>query len=262
MVIEFIEKNFDDYNRKARLTPALFVSLPIALAAIAIFPDNVWFWGGGLGLLAWFGVLRFLAQRARDMGKSKEEELYSSWGGKPTTYALRHRTTQNKVELARFHRKLNELTSQQMPTPSEELDDPDLADQTYETCVKFLLAKTRDHSKFSLLYEENCNYGYRRNLFGMKPLGIITSSVGILFLGAQCAFAIGLPNLITTWQRGNSIQTFLNLQFSNCAPLTLAFFVVNIFLCIAWLRWINPDWVKNAADAYAARLLESCENLA
>lgn len=261
MVIDFIEKNFDDYNRKARLAPALLVSLPIALTVIAFFPNHFWSWGGVASLLAWFGILKLLAQLARDMGKAKEEELYAAWGGKPTTYFLRHRTTRNKINLARQHRKLNELTGQPIPNETEELANPDLADQIYDTCTQFLLSKTRDHSKFFLLYEENCNYGFRRNLLGMKFLGIITSSVGVFFIGAQCISRIGLLNIFSAWQVNSLIQAGTILQFSNCPPLSVACLLVNFFLLIAWLLWINSGWVKMAADAYAVRLLESCENL-
>jgi len=261
MVIDFIEKNFDDYNRKARLAPALLVSLPIALTVIVFFPDNVWSWGGVVSLLAWCGILKLLAQLSRDMGKAKEEELYDAWGGKPTTYFLRHRTTRNKVNLAHQHSKLHELTGQSMPNESEELANPDLADQIYDTCTQFLLAKTRDHNKFFLIYEENCNYGFRRNLLGMKPLGIITSSIGTILLGVQCIFKIGVPQISTTWNVDSLIQAGISLQFSNCPPLSLACLLVNFFLFTSWLMWINSSWVKGAADAYAVRLLESCENL-
>lgn len=261
MVIDFIEKNFDDYNRKARLAPALLVSLPIALTVIAFFPDNVWSWGGVVSLLAWFGILKLLAQLARDMGKAKEEELYNAWDGKPTTYFLRHRTTPNKVNLAHQHSKLHELTGQSMPNESEELANPDLADQIYDTCTQFLLAKTRDHNKFFLIYEENCNYGFRRNLLGMKPLGIVTSSIGVIFIGVQCTSKIGLFNMFTNWRIDSLTQTGMNLQFSSCPPLSLVCLLVSFFLLITWLIWINSSWVKGAADAYAIRLLESCENL-
>jgi hypothetical protein len=261
MVIDFIEKNFDDYNRKARLAPALLCGLPLALVVVAFFPDNVWSWGGVVSLLAWFGILKLLAQLARDMGKTKEEELYNAWGGKPTTYLLRHRATRNKVNLARQHSKLYELTGQSMPSEVEELADLDLADQIYDTCTQFLLSKTRDHSKFFLVYEENCNYGFRRNLLGMKSLGIITSFIGVVFIGVQCIIKIGLSNIFVTWQIDRLMQAETNLQFSNCPPLSIACLLVNFFLLIAWLLWINSRWVKVAADAYAIMLLESCENL-
>ncbi|MGP1385920.1 MAG: hypothetical protein ACTS2F_20340 [Thainema sp.] len=261
MVIDFIEKNFDDYNRKARLAPALLVSLPIALTIIAFFPNHVWSWGGVVSLLAWFGILKLLAQLARDMGKAKEEELYTVWGGKPTTSFLRYRNTRNKINLARQHRKLFALTKQPMPNESEELANPDLADQIYDTCTQFLLSKTRDHSKFFLIYEENCNYGFRRNLLGMKSLGIITSSIGVFFIGAQCVYKIELLSIFATWQIDSLVQAGANLQFSNCPPLSIACLLVSFFLLITWLLWINSDWVKIAADAYAIRLLESSENL-
>jgi hypothetical protein len=261
MVIDFIEKNFDDYNRKARLTPALLVGLPLTLIALALFPNEIWSWGGVISLLAWFGMLRLLAQLARDMGKAKEDELYTAWDGKPTTYLLRYRNAQNKVKLARWHSKLHDLTGQQLPSQSEELAEPDIADQVYDTCVRFLIAKTRDHSKFSLLYEENCNYGFRRNLLGMKLLGIITSSLGALFLGSQCAFSIGLFGIFAEWLAGSPTPIQKSLHFANCPPITLAYLLVNLLLLTAWLSWINSAWVKSAADVYAARLLESCENL-
>jgi hypothetical protein len=261
MVMDFIEKNFDDYNRKARLTPALLVGLPIVLIATALFPDQFWSWGGVVSLLAWFGVLKLLAQLARHTGKKIEDDLYKSWGGKPTTCLLQHRTAKNKVELARQHSKLSELTGQAIPNYEEELANPDLADQIYETCVKFLISKTRDHSKFFLVYEENCNYGFRRNLLGLKPFGIIASSIGILSLGAQYAFAVGLPDKLTSFQLSNSAQIIMSLKFANYPPLAIVCLLMNTFLLIAWLFWINPDWVKDAADSYAIRLLESCENL-
>jgi len=261
MVIEFIEKNFDDYNRKARLTPALLVSLPVTLLALAFFPDKIWSWGGVITLLAWFGVLRLLANLTRDMGKAKQDELYILWGGKPTTYLLRHRNNQNKIELVRRHNKLHDLTGQSLPSESEELANPYLADQTYDTCVQFLLAKTRDQSKFSLLYEENCNYGFRRNLLGIKSLGIITSFLCLLLLTMQCVFSIGLFDIFIELQSKSYNQIQIGLNFSNFPTFTLGYLLIDIMLLTTWLFGINSDWVKNAAYSYATRLLESCENL-
>lgn len=43
--------------------------------------------------------------------------------------------------------------------------------------------------------------------------------------------------------------------------MTLVYLSIDLILFIAWLLWINSNWVKSAADVYAARLFESCENL-
>jgi len=195
MVMEFIEKNFDEYNRKARLAPTLIVSLPIATILLVLFPNNIWSFGNAIGLLVGFGVLRLLTQLSRNMGKVVEERLYTDWGGKPTTYCLRHRTNPNKVQLARWHNDLHKLTKQKMPSPAEEESNPEFADQVYDTCIKSLIIRTRDPKKFPLIYEENCNYGFSRNLLGMKILGLITSSLSFLILGLYCASVIGLTDI-------------------------------------------------------------------
>jgi hypothetical protein len=261
MIKDFLDKNFDDYDRKARLTPALLVGLPIVLTAASLFPEKFWSWGGVVGILVWCGLLRLIANIARDMGKATEHKLYDDWGGKPTTRMLRHSKAENKVLLARLHGKLFELTGQQLPSSDEEVADPDMADQTYDACVRSLVSKTRDQKKFSLLYKENCNYGFRRNLFGMKPLGITTALIGALFLIAQCVFSIGLPKAFSAWQNSGLLPSQGNLQFSNCPPLTLICLIVDLFLLVAWFLWIKSDWVRSAADVYAFRLLESSENL-
>jgi hypothetical protein len=261
MLMDFIEKNFDDYNRKARLTPALLVSLPIVLVVIALFPTYVWSGGGFIGLVIWFGTLKFLAQLARHMGKIKEDELYAEWGGKPTTHRLRHRSAYNKVELARWHSKLHELTSLVIPNQIEELDDPDFADQTYDTCTNFLISKTRDHSRFFLIYEENCNYGFRRNLLGLKPIGTVTSFMGVMCLAVQCALMIELFNAVNIWQTSGLAQGFSALNLYNISPLSIACLTINFFLLITLILYVNSGWVKETANAYATRLFESCENL-
>ena len=70
------------------------------------------------------------------------------------------------------HKKLSELLNgTAIPTPQDEKRDPERADQVYDACVSCLIERTRDKTRFRLLFEENCNYGFRRNLWGMKPLG-------------------------------------------------------------------------------------------
>jgi hypothetical protein len=260
-VVDFVEKNFDDYNRQARLTPALLVSLPIVLCFVSFFPDKLLSLGGLIGLISWFGILGLLTQIVRNNGKAIEEKLYKEWGGKPTTFLLRHSSSQNKIQLARWHKNLHKLTDEIIPNESEELLNPGRADNVYDACVKVLIEKTRDRSKFPLVYEGNRNYGFLRNLLGMKIAGIISSFLGVTCIGIQCIYIVDLSN-ITEWQyRNDLMQVLMRLKYSNIPPQTFTCLVVNIFLLITWLLWVNSNAVKNAADAYAARLLGSSENL-
>jgi hypothetical protein len=275
MLLDFVEKNFDEYTRKARLAPALFVTLPIFLAAISFFPDQI-----SLtiipSLLVCFGVMRFLSQIARDRGKAIEADLYESWGGTPTTNLLRHRSNQNKLELDVIHNKLHELTGQKIPSIDEENAAPDIADQTYEVCIKSLIAKTRDRNQFSLLFEENCTYGFRRNLLGLKIAGIIISALSMILVSIKFAYTIGFFNAPkvpqeNTWlqslvgqkvekYQSNFLQDLGNLNYTDVPPLVYVSLFIDVFFLLGFW-YINKSWVKIAADAYAVRLIESCKIL-
>ena len=163
----------DPYVRSARLQPALLVALPVALGILAWFPDASVITGPLWGLVAWCGGTALVAQVARDAGKAKEPSLFARWGGAPAIRLLRHRSSANRVVLRRRHHKLRGLLPDvHIPTEEEEAADPARADETYEACVQFLRDSTRPREQFSLVFQANCEYGFRRNFWGMKPLGV------------------------------------------------------------------------------------------
>jgi len=229
----------DSYTRRARLQPALLVAVPIALAVLACFPEGLVGWGVLWSLLVACGGTMLLSQMARDRGKDKEPELFQMWGGKPTTQLLRHHNTRNRVLLARRHAKLAVLIpSMVIPTAEEEASNPVYADEVYDACTAFLLEKTRDKKIFSLLFEENCSYGFRRNLWGMRPLGVMTSVVCPLVVSVGMLFGYVLPK-----------------------PLAISCLSLDLLLFLGWIAWFTPAWVRIAADAFAERLLASCDSL-
>ena len=244
MVQSWFEHNLDTYTRRARLSSALVVVLPLTLSTLIFFPNELTLLGVIVSLLVCCGGTALLAQVGRDMGKGKEENLFTSWdGGKPTTRILRYSTAPNLMVLAQRHQKLQELLPNlPIPTEADEAANPKKANEAYEACVAFLRGKTRDKEKFSLVFEENCNYGFRRNLWGMKPIGIAMSVLGVLLAG------------------GVIVANFLFLK-SSIPPLAIMCGIVNLLLLILWVFLFTPTWVKIAADAYAERLLEFCENL-
>jgi len=244
MVQKWFEHNLDTYTRRARLSAALVVVLPLALSTLMFFPNEFTLLGVIVSLLVCCGGTALLAQVGRDMGKGKEENLFTSWdGGKPTTRILRHRTAPNLMVLAQRHKKLQELLPDlSIPTEADEAANPKKADEAYEVCIALLRGKTRDKKKFPLVFEENCNYGFRRNLWGMKPIGVAISVLGFLLAG------------------GVIVAKFWFLK-SSIPPLAIMCGIVNFLLLILWIFLFTPAWVKVPADAYAERLLESCENL-
>jgi hypothetical protein len=184
-----------------------------------------------------------LAQVGRDRGYRKQPDLWRQWGGAPTTQLLRHRNPEcNPVLRDAYHRKLRELRPDVViPTPEEEERDPQKADYVYEACVKSLITFTRDRERFPLIFHENVNYGFRRNLWGLKLFGILSAVAG----AGACGF-----NLWRNWEITGRVSTE--------ALITLT---VNLGLLLFWLFWVTPGWVRITADAYTARLFEACEQL-
>lgn len=234
-----MEIKFDSYLRKARLLPALLVVLPISIAVLSVNPNGISGWSVIWSLIIFSGGTLLISELGRDMGKKKEDALYTLWGGKPSIKLLRHNDSPNLTLLAIRHRKLEKLIQNlSMPSLEQEKKDYKKADEVYEICSTYLRNNTRDTKKFPLVYKELCSYGFRRNLWGMKPIGIFFNIVGFVLLS-------------------------LSIYRSATQAEPIVFISLGVLLCflMLWLFWINKNWVKITAFAYAERLLESVDNL-
>jgi hypothetical protein len=232
---------FDHYSFRARLQPALLTLLPGALGIFAWTGPGLK-WQSALWTL--FGVVGgtyFLAILARNFGKQIEPGLWLSWGGAPTTQLLRHSGTGNPVMRERWHRYLSKLLDRKFPNALEEAADVEGADNIYGAAIKLLINKTRDKNKFHLVYKENVQYGYCRNLYAMRIMGI-----SVALFGSITCLAAG------TWA--------VHIGDSKVYPWVCL--AADALFAAWWIFTINSAWVKVPAFAYAERLLESTENLA
>jgi hypothetical protein len=228
----------DEYDRNARLKPALLVILPASLTVTALGVNVSAPVGVLTGSLTAIGFTYVLAQFARDRGKRKELSLFALWGGKPTTVRLRHRTNAiNPYTLARYHAIATRLVGKSIPSTFEEQNDPQSADLIYESVGDCLRGKTRDTKKYPLIFKELVSYGFRRNLWGMKPFGIFLTSACVIF---QLGFL-----------------TRLFFYQSSVPPVQVVMAVTNLVILLCWIFLVNPSWVRIPADAYADRLLEA-----
>src|SRR6266851_4859783 len=157
---------------------------------------------------------------------------------------LRHRDGNmcNPALRARYHRKLQQLVPDlRLPSTEDETACPAAADRIYDAYVRYLIAKTRDREKFPLVLEENINYGFRRNLWGMRSAGMVLSAAA----SAMSAY-------------------FLNLRLKFADPLWIAWaavLIASVCLLTWWLFRIRSAWVFVPAKAYAQCLLEACDIL-
>jgi hypothetical protein len=129
-----------------------------------------------------------------------------------------------------------------VPDRAAEAADPAGADSAYEVIVGALRELTRDRKSFPLVYAENVEYGFRRNLRAMRRAGVCLAALTVIAcLGA------GIP-LGLLLMHGSAL---VFLAPGACATLALAL----------WSR-ATDEWVRLPAEAYAERLLGAVERLA
>ena len=85
------------------------------------------------------------------------------------------------------------------------------------------------------------NYGYRRNVWGLRPFGITASLVCLAACGARWYYWHGSPK--------KSDETVIGAA------------AFSALLLLLWLFRFSADWVRVPAEAYAERLAECAEML-
>lgn len=238
-----IGSGLDGYTFKARYLPAFVVIMPAWLAFALWFPPEKILEGvlASAAVTVTLGAL--LAQVGRDAGKKRQQALFKEWGGSPSLRALAYRYgVINPVTLARCHAALNKLVpSLNLPaTKAEEAADWKASKAKYESAGDYLRAATRDKEKFRLVYAENVNYGFRRNLWGMKPAGI---AIAIL---AICSTAL------------HACRHYLTN--GGVEGLDVASLLVCVIMLTLWVTRFTKSWVRVMADEYASQLVAAADS--
>jgi hypothetical protein len=234
----------DPYDRRARLFPMTIVLLPLGLAAACWIPLDLQLLVTLGGIAVSIGLAALLSQIGRDLGKAKEPDLWKTWGGKPSMVALQYRSGRtNHVTLRRCHAKLKEMApGLKFPSSKdEELQNISTFDVSYDSASDLLLSRTRDRTKFGLVFAENTNYGFRRNLCAMKPAGIVGCIIGV------CS-AIGHIGYL--WVRSEVVSI----------PAAVCL-VVSVTFLVLWMFRIRSQWVRTAAEAFARQLVRACDQM-
>ncbi len=187
----------------------------------------------------------------RERGKKIEPNLFNAWGGKPSVALIRHGDTRlNSVTKSRYHQFLQKNVPHfKLPSKDQEEKSPSAADEIYQTATDWLLSKTRDTTRFRLIFEENMNYGFRRNLYALKPIALILD------------FMLGACVIIVTAASESLISDDLVQILSQIDGYLYIAFGVVIMHVLAMIFIVTKTWVKTTADAYGQQLLAACEIL-
>lgn len=238
----------DPYSRKARFQPVVLSLLPFLVSSVLLIPEFQAVWTDGAWLLICGGGPAFLTQMGRSRGKTLEPVLYRLWGGKPSVAMLRHRDGKLATSTKARYRDFLERTvpKLRLASPDDERQFPEQADDGYEGATSWLLSQTRDHQKFALLFQENVNYGFRRNVWGLKPFALTSALLAV-------AMVLGLKSDV--WSSG-PIGVLSTVDVAGWMAIATAVMHMLVFMFV-----IRRDWVRMAADAYALQLLASCDML-
>ena len=234
------EMKFDSYSIYARAFPIYITLLPVALVLFPILPAGYDWKLGGATAVVLLPLCYLCRQIGGDKGRKLESALWDKWGGPPTTRFLRHCNSEfNQVTRNRIHDKLRSL-GLQVPSQNEQDQNARAADIQYESCTDELRHRTRDSKRFYLVFTGLTEYGFRRNLLGLKPVGLLLTIL---------SFVVCLVMMFVSWDPAKP------------SVLDIAAGFLNIVLLINWLLGVTENSVKLTADRYARFLLEAALDL-
>lgn len=235
---------FDIYSIRARVVPAAIFLLPPLFLFLTWWPFEYNEQVFSVLTVANMLILILFSQVVRSLGQKAQILLYKKWGGKPSALALRHNNPLiDSPVKQRYHRILaDKISYVVMPSQKSETDNPTFADSQYNIASEWLLSNTRDKSKYPLIFAENVNYGFRRNIYGLKRWVVILYPL-ILMLNAFLLFDKWIS------------------PAKNMGSLDVLSLIFCVFLLAVWTFIIKPEWVKETADDFSKQLYKACDSL-
>lgn len=222
---------FDEYSRKARIAPVLLAVLP--LISLCYYLPQIAATLVAIPLLFVAAVGLLAEQITRYFGKSVERRLATKWKGLPTVRGLRHRAEVPKAVLKIRRRDVEKIARLTLPSQRDEQRDPTNSDIRYDDAVRRCLPKLHKE-KHRLLFAENVSYGFRRNLYGLKPAALVIVAVSLV-LNLYLAAYSGIL----------------------ASPISIMLAVLLVLVAAAWLLVVRERWVREQAETYAERFFFS-----
>jgi hypothetical protein len=171
-------------------------------------------------------------------------------GGLPTTrWLLWHDRALDLTTKRRYHDYLR-ANGLEMPTIEEERADAAGSREKLASAVTWL-RNNRRGEPHKILHGENAAYGFRRNLYGAKPVGIAIS----LTAAGISSWAVFVA--ATQLPAPTVVEILVSIPLE--VRVGLAVSLASLF---AWIFVVTQNWVREAAELYAKALLETCDFVA
>ena len=267
----------DRYTREARLGPAFLSVFPIFLSMMVWFPGLRKAVPALLTLFCVFGVVRWISHIARGIGDRKEKDLFSKWGGKPTTTMLRFTANRVRIDeiqggievehllreappLERIGSVLTDRRGPSFPTAAEEqqvvheaihkvdiaryssaLDEDDVKANALDALYESVIAWMRENARTNkLVFEENVSYGFQRNFYALREFAI---TCGLLSIVLQIGAALA------AWK--------LRWMYAISIPVAVVLMAATVAYLAGVLIFVTESAVQIQGYTYARQLLDS-----
>jgi hypothetical protein len=223
------QKFLDAYDLKARIAPGMILVFPILVDALYAAPIlNSWAIFTASGVCG-FALVYGLGQLASAVGERNQTRLWQSWGGPPSTRFMRHRDPFFTDNLKRLiYKQVAETLSMPLVTDDQEARSFEHADKDIEGAFRRVRDYLRENDPRGLWFTHNVEYGFCRNLLGLRVLWVVVSSAAMAF----------------------AIMHGIRAGHTPINPATVMDFVS--LLCAGYMGWgVLPGATERAADQYA-----------
>lgn len=241
------EKLLDPYDVKARLFPGLLVLVPVIAFLVLLYGRQSPAVVGLATVLSTCGGPYLLASFVRTWGQHAQDRLFQKWGAQPSTILLRHRDgmlpSQTKL---RYHKLIESRLAVVMPTAEEEQRSPGAADAAYAAAGDALRPLTNDRKKYPFVFKELVAYGFNRNAYGARWVGL----------------TVAMMTLLATPLHAGALR----LSPIAVDPAALDYYhimvmVLGLGMTCLWALHFTSATVQMAGFSYAKRLWEALEKI-
>lgn len=233
----------DSYDRRARLTPGLLAIAPVTFAVATLGFKRFPAIAIAAGVLTAAGGGYLLSVLVAHFGRMAQQQLWDSWGGRPTTHLLRTReTAPNATQRDVWRQAIAETTGVALLTPRRENSNPQAADDAIEAAVDQIRFLGQDQ-RFPLVASENAQYGFERNMYGFRWIG--------RSIAALCTVVLAAMLIVVQTEHPVSLST----------GGLVAGIVVDAAFAVGWAVLPSAKRAEAAGYRYASQLLQAVANL-
>ena len=229
-------KLFDSYNIRARISTVIFLLAPIIFPLYLFVPEIRVLSTTIITLIIGFSICNVLISCSRTFGKKAKKTCFPDMYPAQEMLLPSDCSLDDQTKLRYQNYLCTHLKDISFCGTENEIK------KSSNTAIKWLVSRTRDAESFPLIYEENINFGFACNLYGMKSIGII------------CCSVIVFAELAAIYLTVNGKITSLSL----CNLLISA--IITVLFLIMWVFMVTKNWVLESGRRYGYALLSACDS--